>query len=85
MTPRHILVRDRATANDFTRELHAYQVSAGIDDTDSFRLYQSVKLRLKPARHVSIGYIVRNHVLLSPMAQAFITAMEVIAKKNDIE
>ena len=85
VTPRHILVRDRATANDFTRELHAYQVSAGIDDTDSFRLYQSVKLRLKPARRVSIGYIVRNHVLLSPMAQAFITAMEVIAKKNDIE
>lgn len=75
-TPRHILVRDRATANDFTRELNAYQVSAGIDDADSFRLYQSVKLRLVPKRSVSIGYIVRDHKLLSPMAQAYIEAMK---------
>lgn len=81
-TPRHILVRDRATANDFTRELNAYQVSAGIDDADSFRLYQSVKLRLVPKRSVSIGYIVRDHKLLSPMAQAYIEAMKHFAENS---
>jgi DNA-binding transcriptional LysR family regulator len=83
ITPRHIVVRDRATANDFTRELQAYQVSAGLDDADSFRLYRSVKLNLQPRRKVSLGYIVREQMLLSPMAQAFITAMEQMITKQD--
>ena len=85
VTPRHILVRDRATANDFTRELHAYQVSAGLDDADSFRLYKSVKLHLKPRRRVSIGYIVRHHVLLSPMAQAYIATLKQFAEGTEID
>ena len=38
-------------------------------------------LLLKPRKRVSLGYIVRNHMLLSPMAQAYIQAMEEYAEK----
>lgn len=79
--PRHIQVRDRATANDFIRELHAYQLGTGMNDEGSFRAYRSTMLPLKPRKKVSIGYIVREHMLLSPMAQAYITAMQEYAEK----
>ena len=81
VTPRHILVRDRATANDLTREINAYQPGIGLDDEVSRTIYASAMLLLKPRKKVSIGYIVRNHMLLSPMAQAYIQAMEDYAEK----
>ena len=75
VTPRHILVRDRATANDLTREINAYQPGIGLDDEVSRTVYQSSMLYLNPRKQVSLGYIVRNNMLLSPMAQAYIQAM----------
>ena len=81
VTPRHILVRDRATANDLTREINAYQPGIGLDDEVSRTVYASAMLLLKPRKRVSLGYIVRNHMLLSPMAQAYIQAMEEYAEK----
>ena len=81
VTPRHILVRDRATANDLTREINAYQPGIGLDDEVSRTVYQSSMLYLKPRKQVSLGYIVRNHMLRSPMAQAYIQAMEDYAEK----
>ena len=81
VTPRHILVRDRATANDLTREINAYQPGIGLDDEDSFQIYQSDMLILKPRKKVSLGYIVRQHMLLSPMATAYIQAMKEYAEK----
>ena len=81
VTPRHILVRDRATANDLAREIDAYQPSIGLDDEVSRTVYASAMLLLKPRKRVSLGYIVRNHMLLSPMAQAYIQAMEEYAEK----
>ena len=81
VTPRHILVRDRATANDLTREINAYQPGIGLDDEVSRTIYASAMLLLKPRKKVSIGYIVRAHMLLSPMAQAYIQAMEDYAEK----
>ena len=81
VTPRHILVRDRATANDLTREINAYQPGIGLDDEVSRSVYQSSVLYLKPRKQVGLGYIVRNHMLLSPMAQAYIQAMEDYAEK----
>ena len=81
VTPRHILVRDRATANDLTREINAYQAGIGLDDEVSRTIYASAMLLLKPRKRVSLGYIVRNHMLLSPMAQAYIQAMEEYAEK----
>lgn len=80
VTPRHILVRDRATANDLTREINAYQPGIGLDDEVSRTVYASAMLLLKPRKRVSLGYIVRNHMLLSPMAQAYIQAMEEYAE-----
>ncbi len=76
VTPRQIMVRDRATASDLTRDLHAYLMGTGINDDDSFRMYRAVALILTPRKKVSIGYIVRDHMLLSPMAQAYIKKME---------
>ena len=81
VTPRHILVRDRATANDLSREINAYQTSLGLDDEVSRSLYGSAMLYLKPRKKVSLGYIVRQHMLLSPMAQAYIQAMEDYAER----
>ena len=81
VTPRHILVRDRATANDLTREINAYQAGIGLDDDTSRTIYASAMLLLKPRKRVSLGYIVRNHMLLSPMAQAYIQAMEDYAEQ----
>ena len=81
VTPRHILVRDRATANDLTRELMAYQPGIGLDDEVSRSVYQSSMLYLKPRKKVSLGYIVREHMLLSPMAQAYIQAMQQYAER----
>ena len=81
VTPRHILVRDRATANDLAREIDAYQPNIGLDDEVSRTVYASAMLLLKPRKRVSLGYIVRNHMLLSPMAQAYIQAMEEYAEK----
>ena len=81
VTPRHILVRDRATANDLAREIDAYQPNIGLDDEVSRTVYASAMLLLKPRKRVSLGYIVRNHMLLSPMAQAYIQAMEDYAEK----
>ena len=81
VTPRHILVRDRATANDLTREINAYQAGIGLDDETSRTIYASAMLLLKPRKRVSLGYIVRNHMLLSPMAQAYIQAMEDYAEQ----
>ena len=81
VTPRHILVRDRATANDLSREINAYQPSLGLDDAVSRSLYGSAMLYLKPRKKVSLGYIVRQHMLLSPMAQAYIQAMEDYAER----
>lgn len=79
-TPRHILVRDRATANDLTRELHAYQVGVGLDDETSTRIYHSKELVIKPRRKVGLGYIVRQQKLLSPMAQAYIDMLQRFAE-----
>ena len=81
VTPRHILVRDRATANDLSHEINAYQTSLGLDDEVSRSLYGSAMLYLKPRKKVSLGYIVRQHMLLSPMAQAYIQAMEDYAER----
>ena len=81
VTPRHILVRDRATANDLTIELHAYQAGSGLDGAEEPDKYPYTSLRLKSERRISLGYIVRNHMLLSPMAQAYIQAMEDYAEK----
>lgn len=81
VTPRHILVRDRATANDLTREINAYQPGIGLDDEVSRTVYQSSMLYLNPRKQVSLGYIVRNNMLLSPMAQAYIQAMEDYAER----
>ena len=74
-------MRDRATANDLTREINAYQPGIGLDDEMSRTIYAAAMLLLKPRKKVSIGYIVRNHMLLSPMAQAYIQAMEDYAEK----
>lgn len=38
-------------------------------------------LILKPRKKVSLGYIVRQHMLLSPMATAYIQAMKKYAEK----
>ena len=81
VTPRHILVRDRATANDLTREINAYQAGIGLDDVVSRTIYASAMLLLKPRKQVGLGYIVRQHMLLSPMAQAYIQAMEDYAEQ----
>ena len=81
VTPRHILLRDRATANDLTPEITALQPGIGLDDEVSRTVYASAMLLLKPRKRVSLGYIVRNHMLLSPMAQAYIQAMEEYAEK----
>ena len=81
VTPRHILVRDRATANDLTREINAYQAGIGLDDEVSRTIYASAMLLLKPRKQVGLGYIVRQHMLLSPMAQAYIQAMEDYAEQ----
>ena len=81
VTPRHILVRDRATANDLPPEINAYQPGIGLDDEVSRTVYALAMLLLKPRKRVSLGYIVRKHMLLSPMAQAYIQAMEEYAEK----
>ena len=75
------VVRDRATSNDLTREINAYQPGIGLDDEVSRTVYQSSMLYLKPRKQVSLGYIVRDHMLRSPMAQAYIQAMEDYAEK----
>lgn len=75
-TPRHIQVCDRATANDLIRELYAYQVGTGMNDENSFQMYRSAMATIIPKRKVSIGYIVRRNMLLSPLAQAYIAAIE---------
>ena len=66
---------------DLTREINAYQPGIGLDDEVSRTVYASAMLLLKPRKRVSLGYIVRNHMLLSPMAQAYIQAMEEYAEK----
>lgn len=81
VTPKHILVRDRATANDFTLELNAYQAGSGMDGADDPEKYPYTSLRLRSKRRISLGYIVRQHMLLSPMAQAYIRTMEDYAEK----
>ena len=66
---------------ELTREINAYQPGIGLDDEVSRTVYASAMLLLKPRKRVSLGYIVRNHMLLSPMAQAYIQAMEEYAEK----
>ena len=66
---------------ELTREINAYQPGIGLDDEVSRTVYQSSMLYLKPHKQVSLGYIVRNHMLRSPMAQAYIQAMEDYAEK----
>lgn len=51
-------MRDRATANDLTREINAYQPGIGLDDEVSRTVYASAMLLLKPRKRVSLGYIV---------------------------
>ena len=76
VTPRHILVRDRATANDLTLALNAYQAGSGLNDAEGTEKYPYVSLKLRSERKISLGYIVRRSMLLSPMAQAYIQAMQ---------
>lgn len=76
VTPRHILVRDRATANDLTLALNAYQAGSGLNDAEGTEKYPYVSLKLRSERKISLGYIVRRSMRLSPMAQAYIQAMQ---------
>lgn len=47
-----------------------------MNDEDSFQTYRSAMATIIPRRQVSIGYIVRRNMLLSPLAQAYIAEIE---------
>ena len=77
--PKHILVRDRATCEDLARELGAYQAGTGLYTEVSSVTTRS--LPLSPRQFISLGYIVRDHMLLSPLAQAYIRTLEHLVEK----
>jgi len=72
--PKHIQVRERATALDLLQELNGYTAGTGIF-TDAIR-GRYVTVPFENAERERIGYLIHSDLSLSPLAKAYIEALK---------